>query len=72
MQMKNKSLQMYFTDTEVGNYYSVSRGTIRRWIREGKFPRGKKLSSGSTRWLRSDIEEYDRAVLRLNEEVPTE
>ena len=70
--MKKPKLQMYFSDTEVGNYYSVSRGTIRRWIREGKFPRGKKLSSGSTRWLRSDIEEFDQAVLRLNEEASTE
>jgi len=62
--------KMYFTDTEVGNYYSVSRFTIRRWVREGKFPRGKKLSSGSTRWLRTDLQKFDQEVLRLNEEVP--
>lgn len=39
--MKNMKLQMYFSDTEVGNYYSVSRFTIRRWVRQGTFPRGK-------------------------------
>ena len=65
--MKNPKLRMYFTDTEVGNYYSVSSGTIRRWVREGKFPKGKKLSSGTTRWLRSDIEKFDQEVLRRNE-----
>lgn len=65
--MKKPKLQMYFSDTEVGNYYSVSSGTIRRWVREGKFPPGKKLSSGTTRWLRSDIEKYDEEVLRRNE-----
>jgi predicted DNA-binding transcriptional regulator AlpA len=61
-----KKLQMYFTSIEVGNYFSVSEGTIRRWVREGNFPRGKKLSSGSRRWLRSDIEKFDREVLLRN------
>jgi predicted DNA-binding transcriptional regulator AlpA len=67
-----KKLQMYFTSIEVGNYFSVSEGTIRRWVREGKFPRGKKLSSGSRRWLRSDIEKFDQEVLRRNEAVLAE
>jgi predicted DNA-binding transcriptional regulator AlpA len=67
-----KKLQMYFTSIEVGNYFSVSEGTIRRWVREGKFPRGKKLSSGSRRWLRSDIEKFDQEVLRRNEAAPAE
>ena len=34
--MKKPKLQMYFSDTEVGNYYSVSRYTIWRWVREGQ------------------------------------
>ena len=67
-----KKLQMYYTCIEVGNYFSVSEGTIRRWVREGKFPRGKKLSSGSRRWLRSDIEKFDQEVLRRNEAAPAE
>lgn len=65
--MKKPRLQMYFSDTEVGNYYSVSSGTIRRWVREGNFPQGKKLSSGSRRWLKSDIQKFDQEVLRRNE-----
>lgn len=70
--MKKPGLQMYFSDVEVGNYYSVSSGTIRRWVRQGKFPQGKKLSSGSRRWLRSDIEKFDQEVLRRNEAVLAE
>jgi predicted DNA-binding transcriptional regulator AlpA len=70
--MKKPKLQMYFTDTEVGDYYSVSSGTIRRWVREGQFPQGKKLSSGSTRWLRADIEKFDQEVLRRNDTAFTE
>ena len=67
--MKKQNLQMYFSDTEVGNYYAVSSGTIRRWVRDGKFPPGKKLSSGTTRWLRSDIEKYDQEVLIKNNAI---
>ena len=70
--MKISQAKMYFTDTEVGNYYSVSRYTIWRWVRESKFPRGKKLGSGSTRWLKSDIEKFDQEVLRRNETAFTE
>ena len=62
--------KMYFTDTEAGNYYSASRFTIRCWVREGKFPPGKKLSSGSTRWLKTDLQQFDQEVLRLNGEAP--
>lgn len=60
--------KMYFTDAEVGNYYSVSRFTIRRWVREGQFPPGKKLSSGSTRWLKTDLQKFDQEVLRRDDE----
>jgi predicted DNA-binding transcriptional regulator AlpA len=67
--MKKPKLQMYFSDTEVGNYYSVSSGTIRRWVREGKFPQGKKLSSGSRRWLKSDIQKFDQEVLIKNNAI---
>lgn len=35
-------------------------------------PSWKKLGSGSTRWLKSDIEKFDQEVLRLNEESPME
>jgi predicted DNA-binding transcriptional regulator AlpA len=68
MKMKIK-LQMYFTDIEVGNYYSVSWFTIWRWVREGKFPHPLKLSSGSSRWHRSDLGQHDEKVRRQNELV---
>ena len=54
---------MFLTDTQVGNRYSVSRYTIWRWVRIGKFPKPKKLSSGSTRWHISDIEAFDQKIL---------
>lgn len=66
----NDTQKMYLSDTEVGNYYSVSRFTIRRWVREGKFPQGKKLGSGSRRWLITDLQKFDQEVLRRNEEAP--
>lgn len=61
------SQKMYFSDVEVGNYYSVSRFTIRRWVREGTFPSGKKLNSRTRRWSRIDLQTFDQEVLRQNE-----
>jgi len=61
--------KMYFSDTEVGNYYSLSRYTIRRWVREGKFPPGVKLNSGTRRWPRTDLQKFDQEVLRQKEEA---
>ncbi len=60
--------QMYFSDIEVGHYYSVSRITIRRWVREGKFPPGKKLFSGTRRWSRADLQAFDQALDGQEEE----
>ncbi|ENO17193.1 AlpA family phage regulatory protein [Marinobacter nanhaiticus D15-8W] len=55
---------MFWTDVQVGNHYGVSRHTIWRWVREGKFPPPKKLSSGSTRWHVSDINRFDDQILQ--------
>ncbi|KXS54623.1 MAG: hypothetical protein AWU57_977 [Marinobacter sp. T13-3] len=55
---------MFLTDVQVGNHYGVSRHTIRRWVREGKFPGPKKLTSGSTRWHQSDIDKFDRELMK--------
>ena len=59
---------MFMTDRQVGNRYGVCRYTIWRWVREGKYPAPKKLTSGSTRWHISDIEEFDRKVLKPDPE----
>jgi excisionase family DNA binding protein len=66
MNMKNMQ-KMYFSDEEVGNYYSLSRYTIRRWVREGKFPLGKKLGSRTRRWPKSDLQKFDQEVRRRNQ-----
>jgi excisionase family DNA binding protein len=66
--MNMKDMQkMYFSDEEVGNYYSLSRYTIRRWVREGKFPPGKKLGSRTRRWPKSDLQKFDQEVRRRNQ-----
>lgn len=57
---------MFFTDTEVGNRYGVSRYTIWRWVREGRFPKPVKICSGSTRWHKSDIEAFDQNTLQAS------
>ena len=38
--------------------YGISRPTIWRWLKKGKFPRPKKLL-GSTRWKLEDLEIWE-------------
>lgn len=62
---KRKSLHeaVYLTVKEVAAWYNVSVATIWRWHRTNRdFPRGHKLSAGSTRWLRSELEAFDEKI----------
>jgi prophage regulatory protein len=54
--MKNET--PFLRDIEVAIRYDISRSTIWRWLKEGKFPRPVKLGAASTRWLISDLEEW--------------
>ncbi|MDR9424336.1 MAG: helix-turn-helix domain-containing protein [Marinobacter sp.] len=59
---------MFLTVIEVGNHYGVSRHTVRRWVREGRFPAPKKLTSGSTRWHKSDIDAFDQKLMEQKQQ----
>ncbi|NBZ87576.1 helix-turn-helix transcriptional regulator [Stagnihabitans tardus] len=52
----------YLTEQEVADRFNVSTATIRRWIREGAFPRGLRIGTGTTRWRLSDIEAYEASL----------
>jgi len=59
--------RVHLTVKEVAAWYGVSVATIWRWHRTNpKFPRGHKLTAGSTRWLRSELEAYDRSFREQN------
>ena len=49
----------YLTVEEVAERYSVSKDSIWRWKREGKFPLAVRVGPGCTRWRMSDLVEYD-------------
>ena len=36
----------------------VAVSTFWRWVKEGRLPKGKRLSSRCTVWLRADIERF--------------
>ena len=52
----------YLTEQEVAARFAVSPDSIRRWIRDGKFPRGVRVGKGTTRWRLSDIEAYEASL----------
>lgn len=51
--------QRYAADKELSYFLGVSRQTIWRWVREGKFPAPIKLGPNCTRWKVSDIEAWE-------------
>ncbi len=59
-----KNFAPFLRDTEVAIRYSVSRPTIWRWVKEGKFPKPIKLGAGSTRWRYSDLEMWEQSQIQ--------
>lgn len=49
------------SDTQLAQYFAVSRATIWRWAKEGRLPQPKKLAPGTTRWRMADIQAMESA-----------
>ena len=57
------NITAFLRDTEAAVRYGVSRPTIWRWTRNGKFPKPVKLGAGSTRWRSSDLEAWEQSQI---------
>jgi prophage regulatory protein len=53
---------MWLSDKEVAARYGVSRVSIWRWARAGKFPQPHKVSEAVTRWHVEDLDAYDQRL----------
>ncbi len=49
----------YLSDLDLAARYSVDRGTVWRWARDGDFPQPHKLSKNCTRWIMADVEAWE-------------
>lgn len=55
--------EVFLSDQQLADRYSVSRNTVRRWHRERPdFPRSISLTPGCTRWKLSEIEAWEAAA----------
>lgn len=53
---------IYLSDIEVANRYSIARPTVWRWHREQPdFPRVVRLTPGCARWKLSELEAWEQA-----------
>ena len=43
---------------DAARFLGIAVSTFWRWVQEGKLPKGKRLSSRCTVWMRSDIERF--------------
>jgi len=55
---------IYLSDKQVAERYSVTRGTVWRWVRERDFPQPIKLSPGCVRWSLAVLEDRENERLR--------
>ncbi|TDT41498.1 AlpA family transcriptional regulator [Halospina denitrificans] len=51
-------LKKYLSDSDNATRYGVSRQTVWRWVRQGKFPSPIRIN-GCTRWKLSDLEAWE-------------
>jgi len=54
-------IDSYQSDKQIAQRFKVSRATIWRWVKEGRFPKPIRLSPGCTRWKSSEVEEWEAA-----------
>ncbi len=50
----------YLTEREVYSRFGISRATWRRWMAAGYAPRPVHLGPRTVRWLRQEIEAFER------------
>jgi prophage regulatory protein len=48
----------FYTLKEVMEIFQVSKSTIYKWVKEGKFPEQVKLGGSQTRWTEEVLLEY--------------
>ncbi len=49
----------YLSDKYLAERYEITRATVWRWVREGKFPAPVKIGANCTRWRLSDVEKWE-------------
>lgn len=52
--------RVYVRDTQLADRYDVTRQTIWRWAREGRFPAPAQLTPGTVRWRLDEVEAWER------------
>ena len=60
---RNRGLKRWLSDLDVAEWFGVSRPTVWRWCdRVTGFPQPRKVSPGTTRWLRSEVEAFEDRI----------
>lgn len=54
---------VYMSARQLAARWSVEVATVWRWAQKGKIPKSVKLSGGTTRWIKHEIEAHEA---RLN------
>ena len=60
---KSKPTQAWLSDKDLAQRYGVSRISIWRWAKAGKFPKPRKIGKNTSRWSADEIEAHDKGKI---------
>ena len=64
--------QVYMSDKEVAERFSIGRATVWRWVKEQGFPSPIRLSENCTRWRLEDVVAWEAKRSRESTEQEEE
>lgn len=65
-------LKIYLSDKDLAARYGVIRGTIWRWLSEGRLPAPVHIGPNTTRWRLADLEAHERQFTSATAAAPTD
>lgn len=58
--MSINTQQVFLSDLDLAKRYGVHRTTVWRWVKDQGFPPPERLSAACTRWVGSEVAEWER------------
>jgi prophage regulatory protein len=59
---QNPTIDLLLPRREVEKQTGISRATLYRMIKSGKFPRSVSIGTGSVRWKQSDVTAWQQSL----------
>ncbi len=59
MMLHENELPQYLSADSIAERFEIHVQTLRRWVKQGRFPKPTPLTAGTVRWRSNDIEAWE-------------